>query len=63
LVKGGRRDPGGSFALDIAKIKALLRKAAVRTVKVLDAAIAAALDVFIPDECANYFANSGYEPN
>ena len=47
----------------IAKIKALLRKAAARTVEGLDAAIAAALDTFTPDECANYFTNSGYEPD
>ena len=47
----------------IAKIKALLRKAAARTVEALDAAIATALDAFTPDECANYFTNSGYEPD
>jgi transposase len=47
----------------IAKIKALLRKAAARTVEALDAAIAAALDAFTPDECANYFTNCGYEPD
>ena len=47
----------------IAKIKALLRKAVARTVEALDAAIAAALDAFTPDECANYFTNSGYEPD
>lgn len=47
----------------IAKIKALLRKAAARTVEALHAAIADALDAFTPDECANYFTNSGYEPD
>jgi len=47
----------------IAKIKALLRKAAARTVEALDAAIAAALDAFTPDERANYFTTSGYEPD
>jgi len=46
-----------------AKIKALLRKAAARTVEALETAIATALKSFTPDECANYFANSGYEPN
>ena len=46
-----------------AKIKALLRKAAARTVDALETAIAAALDAFLPDECANYFTNSGYEPD
>lgn len=46
-----------------AKIKALLRKAAARTVDTLEAAIAVALDAFHPDEYANYFSNSGYEPD
>ncbi len=45
-----------------AKIKALLRKAATRTVETLETAIAEALTAFTPQECANYFANSGYEP-
>ena len=47
----------------IAKIKALLRKVAARTVDALPAAIAAALDAVTPEECANYFTNSGYEPD
>lgn len=46
-----------------AKLKSILRKAAARTVDALEAAIATALDAFTPDECANYFTNSGYEPN
>lgn len=46
-----------------AKLKALLRKTAARTVDALEAAIAAALDAFSPDECANYFTNAGYEPD
>ncbi|MEO0360493.1 MAG: IS630 family transposase [Pseudomonadota bacterium] len=46
-----------------AKLKALLRKAASRTVEALEAAIAEALDAFRPRECRNYFTNSGYEPN
>lgn len=41
---------------------ARLRKAAARTVAALETAIAAALEAFSPEECANYFANSGYEP-
>jgi transposase len=45
-----------------AKLKALLRKAAARTLDALETAIAAALDAFVPDECANYFTASGYEP-
>lgn len=46
-----------------AKLKSILRKAAARTVDTLEAAIATALDAFTPDECANYFTNSGYEPD
>lgn len=45
-----------------AKLKALLRKAAARTLGALQAAIATALDAFAPDECANYFTAAGYEP-
>jgi transposase len=41
-----------------AKLKALLRKAATRTVEALRAAIGALLSAFKPDECANYFANA-----
>lgn len=44
------------------KLKALLKKAAARTVADLWAAIAAAIDDIKPDECANYFAAAGYEP-
>lgn len=44
------------------KLKALLRKAAARTVDTLETAITAALNAFSSEECANYFANSGYEP-
>jgi len=43
-----------------AKLKALLRKAAARTLEALIAAIADALSKFKPAECANYIANSGY---
>lgn len=46
-----------------AKLKSILRKAAARTVDALEEAIATALDAFTPDECANYFTNSGYEPD
>jgi transposase len=45
-----------------AKLKALLRKAAARTVDDLWAAIAAALKAFTSTECQNYFVNSGYDP-
>ena len=43
-----------------AKLKALLRKAAMRTVDVLWNEIGRLLDRFTPDECARYFASSGY---
>jgi transposase len=45
-----------------AKLKALLRKAAARTLHALETAIADALDAFAPAECVNYFTASGYEP-
>jgi len=45
-----------------AKLKALLRKTAARTVDALWDAIVDAIDRFTPDECASYFRNSGYEP-
>jgi transposase len=45
-----------------AKLKALLRKAAARTKEALWSAIGELLEEFSPAECANYFANSGYEP-
>jgi putative SOS response-associated peptidase YedK len=43
-----------------AKLKALLRKAAERSMEGLWNRIACLLDAFQPDECANYFHNSGY---
>ena len=44
-----------------AKLKALLRKAAERSVDGLWAAIGRLVDVFTPQECANYFAAAGYD--
>jgi transposase len=44
-----------------AKLKAILRKAAARTIDELWDAIAAAMDAFTPTECANFFAAAGYE--
>ena len=43
-----------------ARLKALLRTAAARTVSTLWAAIGALLENFEPDECANYFRHAGY---
>lgn len=48
--------------LAFAKLKALLRKAAARTVDALSAAIADAIEAFTARECANYFTAAGYEP-
>jgi transposase len=44
------------------KLKALLRKAAERTVEGLWSAIGRCLDRFTPCVCANYFEAAGYEP-
>lgn len=44
-----------------AKLKALLRKAAERTVDGLRDAIARLVDVFTPTECQNYFDAAGYD--
>jgi transposase len=44
------------------KLKALLRKAAERTVGALWDAIGRFLDLFQPEECRNYFTAAGYDP-
>jgi transposase len=43
-----------------AKLKALLRTAAPRTISTLWHTIGTSLDAFSPAECANYIFNSGY---
>jgi transposase len=43
-----------------AKLKALLRKAAARSIPALWNTIGSLLGAFTPDECANYFRHSGY---
>jgi transposase len=45
-----------------AKLKALLRKVAARTIEDLWNAIGDALPQFTSHECANYFTAAGYEP-
>ena len=45
-----------------AKLKAMLRKAATRTIDGLWSAIGKIIDTFNPTECANYFAAAGYDP-
>lgn len=44
-----------------AKLKALLRKAAARTIPSLWNAIGRMINTFTPAECANYFAAAGYD--
>jgi transposase len=44
-----------------AKLKALLRKAACRTIPALCNAISDALPAFTPDECRNLFASAAYD--
>ena len=47
--------------LAFSKLKALLRKAAERTIEGLWTAIGRLVDVFTPTECANYFEAAGYD--
>ena len=46
-----------------AKLKALLRKAAERTLGGLWSVIGRITGTFTPTECANYFAAAGYDPD
>ncbi len=45
------------------KLKAILRKAAARSIDALWKVIADALDAFTPEECRNYFTAAGYDPD
>lgn len=45
------------------RLKAMLRKAAERTVSGLWALIGKLVDLFQPNECANYFSSCGYDPD
>jgi transposase len=44
------------------KLKAMLRKAEERTVNGLWDLIGKLVDIFQPNECANYFSSCGYDP-
>ena len=44
------------------KFKAILKRAAARTVDDLWAVIGDASQAFTPTECANYFKAAGYDP-
>ncbi|MCF6117094.1 MULTISPECIES: IS630 family transposase [Mesorhizobium] len=46
-----------------AKLKALLRAKAERTIKALWDTVGAVVDLFTTAECANYFKAAGYEPD
>ena len=46
-----------------AKLKALLRKEAARTIDTLWNAIGRLIDHITPTECANMFAAAGYDPD
>jgi transposase len=46
-----------------ARLKAMLRKAAERTVSGLGDLIGKLVDIFQPAECANYFTSCGYDPD
>lgn len=46
----------------MSKLKAMLRKAAERTVDGLWKTIGRIIDDFTPAECTNYFIAAGYEP-
>ena len=54
-----KQSDGRAFA----KLKALLRRAAERTVEGLWTAIGRILETFAPQECRNYFAGKEYDPN
>jgi transposase len=45
------------------RLKAMLRKAGERTVSGLWNLIGRLVEIFQPDECANYFKSCGYEPD
>lgn len=46
-----------------AKLKALLRKEAARTIEALWSAIGRIIDLITPAECLNMFASAGYDPD
>lgn len=69
-AKGARRLLPPAYSPDLnpiemafSKLKALLRKAAERTVDALRDRIGQVLDAFTPDECANDFRRAGYQPS
>jgi len=51
-----------SIEMAFSRLKAMLRKTGERTVSGLWNLIGKLIDIFQPDECANYFSSCGYEP-
>ena len=62
LAADNRKSRLRATATFLAKLKALLRKAAERSIDALWTTIGRLLDAFTPTECANYFRAAGYEP-
>jgi transposase len=54
---------GAPIEQAFAKLKALLRRAAARSVDLLWQTIGQLLDAFSPAECAHYLAHAGYVPS
>ena len=52
----------GPIEKAFSKLKAMLRKASERTVSGLWDLIGRLVDIFQPQECANYFSSCGYDP-
>ena len=64
-LPGVDRDSSPDFnpiEMAFSKLKALLRKAAERTIPALWDAIGRLIDLVTPAEAANYFAAAGYDP-
>ena len=63
LAQAAWKRPFNPIEPAFAKLKALLRMVAARTVDDLGVAIAEAIEFFPPADCGNFFATSEYEPN
>ncbi len=56
-------DVEGPIEKAFSRLKAMLRKAGERTVSGLWSLIGKLVDLFQPQECANYFSSCGYDPD
>ena len=59
----GNHAARGMLEKAFAKLKALLRKEAARTIEALCSAIGRIIDLITPAECLNMFASAGYDPD